>query len=327
MVVSAHEAKDYVISLLDSPIIEKLLEALQFFKDRNALLAIKRIAKLAINGDLQQMLEAKLKSISLIDKLAGLMLTSITLTKTVDKNVIVTAEILVFLLENSTEWFLKDLFLRELSNTRIIDCLNNSLRLSSDLEESPETCLLMSLIYQVFQVATEIQDIALKVVASRSLYRHLIEVPKPNRLNKDGSERRENYLIYLDKMLILLNLTQYFAEIEEMPDNEMDMRAKEEFEEKIKEFFSYERFANLKTQLLQQKRSNFIDTLMNSRKDMIEEIREKKSRKQRKELEKNFRAEWIDMLENDNQVFIVLARLYEPVTECKVGDQTAHLKC
>ena len=314
MVDSAHEAKDYIIALLDSPIIEKLLEAFQFFKDRNALLAIKRIAKLAIKGDLQQMLEAKLKSISLIDKLAGLMLTSITLSKTVDKNVIVTAEILVFLLENSTEWFLKDLFLSELSNTRIIESLNNSLRLASDLEESQETCLFMSLVYQVFQVATEIKDIALKIVASRSLYRHLIDVPKANRVKKDSRERRENYLIYLDKMLILLNLTQYFADIEELSDQEMDMRAKEEFEEKIREFFSFERFANLKSQLLQQKRSNFIDTLMNSRKDMIEEIREKKSKKQRKELEKNFRSEWIDMLENDKQVFIVLARLYEAVT-------------
>jgi hypothetical protein len=272
------------------------------------------------------MLEVKLKSISLIDKLAGLILTSITISKTIDKNMIVTAEILVFLLENSTEWFLKDLFLSELSNTRIIDSLNNSLRLAGDLEESHESYLFMSLVYQVFQVATEIKDIALKVVTSKSLYKHLIDFPKPGKYNKDGTERRENYLIYLDKMLILLNLTQYFAEIEELSDREMDLRGKEEFEEKIKEFFSFERFANLKSQLLQQKRSNFIDTLMNSRKDMIEEFKEKKSRKQRKELEKNFRSEWIDMLENDKQVFIVLARLYETVIKCKVGDQTVHLK-
>ena len=316
-----------ISTLLGSEVFSRLLEVYQYTKDKNCLFAVKRLIKLSIKGAMQDLLEARLKSIGLVGKLVRAVLTAAKLNGRVEASMIVTLEILVYLIENSTEWFLKDLFLNDVSRPATIEDLNSILRIVSELEENSETLLLTSLVYQIFQAMTEIQDIA-HMILTKSYFQHVLD-PPASREAKMGGERRENHLIYMDKMMILINLVQYYQDIRDVTDMSLTKSPYEivsEFEDKVRDFFSWERFRIFKEQLAKQNKMKFVEELARSRQEMIEEVKSKKGKKQKKEIQKNYRTEWLEKLENDKHVFVVLTRLYEPVIQYNIGDRNQRLR-
>lgn len=284
-----------------------MLSNFQFYKETDCLFAIKRIAKLAAKNNLLEALERTLKSINLVENLVLAVLTSVSTMKKPDSSHAIAIEILVYLMENSTELFLKDLFLEHLTKVDIVEKLVTILNMvQSYFPESNDKQVILSSLYQIFQVATEIREIALSVLTN-SLYRQLVDLPKIKGGKGVPTDSKENFMIYIDKMAILINLFQFSSDIE-------DPHIQDVFEDKVHEFFSIERFAVLKEELLNQKKTSFIERLQNNKSEIMNELKEKKARKQKKELEYNMKNEWLDIIDTEKQVFVVLARLYESVS-------------
>lgn len=294
------------MALLDSEILEILLNNFQFYKEIESLFAIKRIARLAAKHSLIDNLECTLKSINLVEELVVAVLTSVCTLKKPDPSHAIAIEILVYLMENSTELFLKDLFLENVSKVDIVDKLVTILNMAqSYFPEGNDRQILLSSLYQIFQVVTEIREIALSVLTN-SLYRQLIDLPKTKAVKSVPIDTKENFMVYLDKMAILINLFQYSDEIK-------DLQVQDVFNKKVQEFFSIERFMVLKEQLINQKKTTFIERLQNSKSEILNEIKDKKAKKQKKELEHSMKNEWLDIVDTEKHVFVVLARLYESV--------------
>lgn len=248
-------------------------------------------------------LELRFKSIDLVHQLVNSVLSSLYHQKKVDTHHVVIAEVLVYLLENSTELFLKDLFVGELSKKKTADTLIAALNMAYQLPDQKEKTIFLSLIFQIFQVITEVEEIALSALTT-DLYIRLLEAP----MAEKGAQR-ESYLIYLDKMIIVINLSQF---VEEIMSTHPNKRAS--FDNRVTEFFSYERFCKLKEQLCPKNKLSLAEMLENSRKEMVSELKEKKNKKQKKELEASIKSEWLDQLDEDKHVFVALGRLYEAVS-------------
>lgn len=296
-----------MLTILESLIPQKLLDGFVFAKDNHCLAALRRLAKLAKKHDLQETLEAALRRIGLTDTLTQT-LTMLALQSSVaDVRQLDIAQTLVFLLENSTELFLADLFREDLTKKSTADCLCTIISLATNnYSDSADKITLLSLLYQVFQVCTEVPEVA-EAVLRNDFYGRLMALPT----DKHGRllTKAECPLIYVDKMLIVVNLAQHCG-----PDCPMH------FDTSVRQLFNMDRFVALKHELSKQKKLPFSVRLAEEKSAStslsLGEINKSKDvKKIKKDSEHASRIEWIEQIEADKHMLVVLARLYELVAK------------
>ena len=257
-----------MIELIASEIPAALLDGFIFNKELNCLFAIKKLAKLSKQHGTQETFEACMRKLKLVDRLIESLTTSIINRKTTEACHLVVAQLLAFLLENSTDLYLKDLFIEDIARPSIAERLNSILSMvASNMADDSDKLMLQGHLYQVFQISTEIPEIAC-LVLNNQFYSKLLAPP----MNKYGKTmpNAECPMIYIDKMLILINLAQYAEE------------TNYQFEDAVRSFFTIERFMALKDELARQSNSSFLSKLTDSSQMNEEEIKHK-GKKHKKE--------------------------------------------
>lgn len=289
--------------LLGSEVPFALLECVHLWKEIGPVHALKKIALSAMNLELEGALEIQMKRSRVVETLTTTLLGSLAISKQADPFQIAIADLIVFLLENSSECFLEELCLEELRMSKTVDSLYTCLNSASSLTDEEAKAQLLGLLYETFQILTEVEEVAKSILTSR-FYSCLVATPTTT---KPKHQPVETTMVYLDRMMILINLA-------EQADITNDPIVITQFEEAVRAFFSNDRIATLINQLGDQRKAGAVERLAATKETMLAEAKVKKTKKASKQVISTWKQDWVKGLELDKQVCVVLARLYESVS-------------